>query len=38
MKGRRTMQKRVSLGFKNALDNGGNSLGMPGSPAPKRLI
>jgi len=38
MKGRRTMQKRVSLSFKNALDNGGNSLGAPGSPVPKRLI
>jgi hypothetical protein len=32
------MQKRVSLSFKNALDNAGNSLGAPGSPAPKRLI
>ena len=32
------MQKRVSLRLKNALDNGGNSLGMPGSPASKRLI
>jgi hypothetical protein len=38
MKARRTMQKRVSLSFKNALDNAGNSLGVPGSPAPKRLI
>ena len=38
MKGRRAMQKRVSLGFKNALDNPGNSLGVPGSPAPKHLI
>jgi hypothetical protein len=35
---RRAMQKRVSLSFKNALDNGGNSLGVPGSPALKRLI
>ena len=32
------MQKRVSLRFKNALDNAGNSLGAPGSLAPKRLI
>jgi hypothetical protein len=38
MKGRRTMQKRVSLSLKNALDNGGNSLCTPGSPVPKRLI
>ena len=38
MKGRRAMQKRVSLSFKNALDNGGNSPGAPGSLAPKRLI
>jgi len=38
MKGRRTMQKRVSLRFKNALDNAGNSPGTPGSLAPKRLI
>ena len=32
------MQKRVSQACENALDNAGNSLGAPGTPAPKRLI